>query len=183
MEEKVEIVDEKDRVIKIVSYQERGEKALLARSSFVVVITSNGRIYLPKRSKNIKFFPGCYETGASGAKKIGESLEECAIRELEEELGIKNQKIKFLFEYRHRSEKDNYNAMIYMCVYDGPLTLQKDEVEKGLFVPLTELKNFLRNNEFAPGRKEILKKLLKINTLPPYKESGSFLFKFLLIPT
>jgi len=139
------------------------EKALIHRCSFVIVITPDNKIYLPKRSKNMKNFPGYYDIGASGAKEIGENIEDCAERELKEELGIKNQKLKFLFEHKQRSRNDNYNAMIYMCIYDGPLTLQKDEIERGLFIPLVQLKSFLKDNEFAPGRKEILKKLIKMN--------------------
>jgi len=161
--EHVEIIDENNKVIKIVPDKEMREKTLLHRGCSVVVITSDGRFYFPKRSKKKKIFPEHYELGASGVKEIGETPEDCAKRELKEELGIMNQKLEFLFEYKQRSKDDNYNAMVYFCIYDGPLTLQKDEVEEGVFVPFDDLKEFLKKNKFAPGRKEILEKILKLN--------------------
>jgi 8-oxo-dGTP pyrophosphatase MutT (NUDIX family) len=163
--ERIEIIDENNTVIKIVSDQEMREKALLHKSTFIVVITNDGRFYFPKRSKNKIRFPGDYELGAGGVKDIGETVEECAKRELMEELGIINQDLEPLFEYKQRSKDDNYNAMIYLCVYDGLFILQKEEVEEGVFVSIAGLKDFLEKSKFAPGRKEILKKVLKSNAL------------------
>ena len=96
----IEIVDENNNVKDMVPEQEMRDRVLLHRACSVVVITSDGRIYLPRRSKKKYLFSGCYELGASGVKEKGETPEECAKRELKEELGIEKQKLKFLFEYK-----------------------------------------------------------------------------------
>lgn len=162
MEYQVEIVDDDNNVLKIVSYNEMLQKSLLHRGSRVIIITSDGKIYFSKRSKNLRTFPGLYDIGAGGIKDVGESMEDCAKRELQEEFGIKAFNLEFLFEHKLHSKNDNYNMMVYLYVYDGPITIQREEIEEGTFIHFKDLKSFLQNNEFAPGRKEIVKKLIEL---------------------
>lgn len=162
--EYVEIVNDNNNILKIVSYDEMIEGSLLHRGSRVIIVTSDGKIYISKRSKNLRTSPGLYDLGAGGLKDAGENMEDCAKRELQEELGIKATELEFLFEYKHRSPKDNYNLMVYLYVYDGPITIQQEELDEGLFIPLSDLKKFVEKNKFAPGRKEIANKLIELKT-------------------
>jgi isopentenyldiphosphate isomerase len=51
----------------------------------------NVQILLQKRSKNKDSFPGCYDISSAGHIPAGDDFAESGLRELEEELGLKNQ--------------------------------------------------------------------------------------------
>src|SRR3989338_2103511 len=54
-----------------------------------VWIVKDKKILLQKRSEKKKFFPGRFDVACAGHVKAGESYTNAALREIEEELGIK----------------------------------------------------------------------------------------------
>ncbi|MBI4972273.1 MAG: NUDIX domain-containing protein, partial [Candidatus Omnitrophica bacterium] len=52
-------------------------------------VTIGNKIVLQKRASDKEFFPGCFDVACAGHVSSSESYEETALRELQEELGIK----------------------------------------------------------------------------------------------
>ena len=93
-EEMVDVVDENDMVVGSAPRKGIHKTDKLHRSVHIFLINSSGRIWLEKRAENTDTFPGYYNSSAAGHVSSGESYEEGALREIEEELGIKNANIK-----------------------------------------------------------------------------------------
>ena len=89
--EESEILDVVDADDRVVGAMERGElhrKRLFHRSVHIFVLDEAGRIYLQRRSMNKEEHPGKWDSSASGHVASGESYQEAACRELEEEIGL-----------------------------------------------------------------------------------------------
>ena len=100
-------------------------------------------ILLQKRSRNKDSFPGLYDTSSAGHVPAGDEPLASALRELEEELGLRagTEELHFIgtienvYEKRFRGElfRDNEHCSVF--VYERPvdaaaLRLQPDEVER-----------------------------------------------------
>ncbi|MDG7011154.1 MAG: NUDIX domain-containing protein [Nitrososphaerota archaeon] len=88
-EEKVDLVDESDRVIGVTTVGECLSGGLLHRAVAVVVSRPDGKVLLQLRSKKDLWHPGRWTLSCTGHVRKGESYEEAASRELEEEIGIR----------------------------------------------------------------------------------------------
>jgi len=91
-DDELEILDVVDAHDLVLGAMERGEihrKRLFHRSVHVFLVDDAGRIYLQKRSFEKLEHPGKWDSSASGHVESGESYQEAAGRELEEELGVK----------------------------------------------------------------------------------------------
>ena len=59
----------------------------------VLVYNQENKIFLQRRSNAKQLFPGRWDLSATGHVQAGESREEAAIRELEEELGLRVERL------------------------------------------------------------------------------------------
>jgi isopentenyldiphosphate isomerase len=151
-EEYLDIVDDNDEVIgkelrnKIYSGNTPIKKI---RYVNIFIFNSRGQILLPKRSMNCSIFQGCYDFSAAGHVNSGEDYEQAAMRELEEELGLKNQK---LIELGKLTPKDGVTGFckIYRLIFDGNL----DNHDKGGIASLEwfEFKDALKLAEEYPEK-------------------------------
>ena len=91
-----------------------GNPELCHRVSHVIVINSKGEILLQKRSMNKFIQPGKWDTSVGGHLDPGESYIEGAVREMMEELGIKEVSIKFLYKYVMSNEIET-EIIDYWC--------------------------------------------------------------------
>lgn len=91
MSELVASVDDFDQVIEIVPRKVANEKGYNVRIAAVLVFNSKGEIILQKISKNKKKDAGKWNYSAAGHVLAGEDYPTAALRELEEELGIKGE--------------------------------------------------------------------------------------------
>ena len=96
-----DIVDEDDRIIGQATRDEvHGNPGLIHRVVHILVFNRSNDIYLQKRSKNKDVQPGKWDTSVGGHVDKDESYKDAAVREMEEELGIKGVPLKFLYKYR-----------------------------------------------------------------------------------
>ena len=118
------------------------------RISARAIIIENGKIFLMFRRKNGRSFyafPG-------GKKENKESLEECVIRELKEELGILVKPQKLVYEYNSPSSKQYF----FLCDYvDGIFgTGRGEEFDKdpatNYYEPRQEYLQKIKNLELKP---------------------------------
>ncbi len=149
MPEYFDVVDEYDRVTGKTTRDEAHKKGEWHRVVYVFVFNSRGEVFIQHRSDNKDPDPGLWTSSASGHVSSGQSYNEAAIRETEEELGVKVE-VKPLFYMKHESLK--HHIWVFEAHHDGPFRLQAKEVQGGKFVSLEELKNLLREkgSMFAP---------------------------------
>ena len=117
-------------------------------------------LLLQKRSKEKDSFPGCYDISSAGHISAGDEPLESAIRELNEELGIKAEKEQLKEigihtgimngNFHGREFKNHEISRVY--IYEEPiditeLKLQKEEVEEVRWMDSEELLKKVRNGE------------------------------------
>ena len=84
----LDVVDTDDRVAGVMERGEIHRKGLFHRSVHVFVFDEAGRLYLQRRSLTKEEHPGKWDSSVSGHVGSGESYEEAAGRELEEEIRL-----------------------------------------------------------------------------------------------
>ena len=130
-------------------------EGVLHRTAHVWLIREkDGRIQilLQKRSRNKDSFPGLYDTSSAGHVPAGSAVLPSALRELEEELGLRAaaEDLEYAGRFRIQYEKrfhgapfrDNEVAWVYVCrrpVAIEALRLQEDEVEEVRWFDLEEV--------------------------------------------
>ncbi|MDO8524701.1 MAG: NUDIX domain-containing protein [bacterium] len=137
------------------------EKGLWHRASHIWIYNSKGEILLQLRAKPKKVFPNKWDVSAAGHIAAGEEPVTAAIRETEEELGLKINKedLEFLMAYKKElisGEIDNKEFYyVYLFRYDGSiasLVLQTEEVDDVDFFPIAKLEEELKSKpeKFVP---------------------------------
>ena len=144
MNDLITIVDENDKAIGTAPRREAHEKGLWHRIVVIHVFNSGGQIYIQKRSPNSDTAPNLWDHSAAGHVDANEASVDAAKRELNEELGIRVEKITFIATYKRQTTSDNKILnrywYIYSAVYDGEIQLQEEEITEGKFVDLDWLK-------------------------------------------
>ena len=157
----VDVVDENDNVTGRATYEEASEKKLTFRAANVFVFNSKGELFVHRRSRSLPTFPGMWDVKLGGIVDSGESYEEAARRELKEEAGIEGVKLELLFPFKNRGGRHRDNRMVYRCVHDGPMKLQKEEIEEGRFVPIEEAKKMMEDGKLSDSGDVIFREFLK----------------------
>ncbi|MCA9372170.1 NUDIX domain-containing protein [Candidatus Woesebacteria bacterium] len=125
------VVDEQNN---IVGYKTRSEchndPSLLHRSVHVAVVNSEGKILLQKRSMTKDLSPGWYCISVGGHVEKGEDDLTTAVRELEEELGIKDVQPRFVTSFLSFNEPDSERVALFTVTHDGPFYCNKEEIEE-----------------------------------------------------
>jgi len=162
----VDVVDENDHLVDTVTRKEVRAKNLRHRCVYYFIFNSKDELLITKRTMTKDIYPGMYEL-PGGMVRVGESYEEGAIREMEEEFGIKNPELKFLFDFRYEDETSKGISKVYSCVYDGKIKQQKEEIESYFFISIEKLKKMMGESpeKFPKNRIMIFEKYLgeKIN--------------------
>jgi len=147
--EYVDIVDENNNVIGKAKREDVDVNNLLARASLIFIFNKKGEILIQKRSMKKRRYSGQYDIGVGETLLAGESYEAGAERGLQEELGIKDVAIEYIFSYQFIGEESKRNYKVYSCVYNGEIRFDDGEVAEARFLTLTELKQLLKTETFT----------------------------------
>ncbi len=150
-EEIFDVVDENDNVIGQAPRSQVHARGLLHRAVHVFVFDTQGRLLLQKRSATKDEFPLCYTSSSSGHLNAGESYDEAAPRELEEELGLQSP-IEFLTKLPASLETANEHTALYRAVTDEVPKFHLEEIESGQYLSLQAIADMIDDNpdEFSP---------------------------------
>ncbi len=107
-----------------------GNPALIHRAVHVLVISRHGQLLLQKRSLSKDVQPGKWDTSVGGHVGWGQSYEEAAHREAEEELGLILSELHFLYNSRIRNSTESENIRTYWVHQDGPFIAQPEEIDE-----------------------------------------------------
>ena len=147
----VDVVDENDMVVGSAPRKGIHKTDKLHRSVHIFLINSSGRIWLEKRAENTDTFPGYYNSSAAGHVSSGESYEEGALREIEEELGIKNANIKKMHKLAASKETSNEFVTFFIVHSDEKPTINKDATDALNSYSIKEIDEMIaKGNKFVP---------------------------------
>jgi isopentenyldiphosphate isomerase len=149
-EELVEIVDDDDNVIAIVTRAEMRARRLQHRSVGIAVMSTDGGLLIHRRSDAKDIWPGWWDIAAGGVVAAGETYDEAARRELAEELGLVDADIEYLGQSRYIDDELATLCRGYRVIHDGPFTFADGEVAEARWVGLTELDSLRATLRFVP---------------------------------
>ncbi len=151
-EEIFDVVDEDDRIIgEAAREQVHGNPELIHRVVHVLVFNSNKELYLQKRDMNKDVQPGKWDTSVGGHVDKGESYQDAAVREMEEELGIKGAQLNYLYKYRMCNDYESEFVSSYHCLWDGAIETNPEEIEAGRFWCLSDIAAQTDSGIFTPN--------------------------------
>jgi 8-oxo-dGTP pyrophosphatase MutT (NUDIX family) len=157
-EEIVTIVDGHNQVIGSAPRRDMRAKNLPHRSTYILVFNARGQVYVQKRTMSKDIFPGYYDPATGGVVLAGESYEESAVRELEEEMGIRQVPLTRLFDFYFSDPRSRVWGGAFTCTYDGPLTLQAEEVEHVELMTMDEILRRAEQEPFTPDGLYVVKR-------------------------
>lgn len=128
----MDVVNENDEVIGKTTRKEAHKKKLLHRVVHIIVFNSKGEVFVQKRSKSKEDYPGYYEISCAGHVDSGESYHDAARRELKEELGV-DMPLQFVTKIAGDKDTGYEFIELFMCLYDGEISLDQEEIDEGLF--------------------------------------------------
>jgi isopentenyldiphosphate isomerase len=158
-DELVDVVDEDDRVVATVTRGEMRRRHLLHRCTYVLLRNAAGEILVHRRTDSKDIFPGAHDVFAGGVCATGESYDDCARREVAEELGVVGVDLRFLFRHRYRGAHGQAWGGVYEARWDGAVRPQDSEVAWHAWVTLEQLDRMLSEVPFCPDSREIFERL------------------------
>jgi isopentenyl-diphosphate Delta-isomerase len=142
-EELFDVVDAEDQVLR----QERRSvvhaQKLLHRAVHIFLFNSRGQLLVQRRSATKDEYPLTYTSSASGHVGAEETYEECAPRELEEEIGLQSP-LEFVVKLPASPQTAHEHTALYRTVTDAIPTPNEEEVASLTFFSLDELRGLLQ---------------------------------------
>ena len=144
--EKFDIVDDNNNIIGETTRGQAHKEGLTHKSAMWFTFNQKGELFVNKRSLKKEFHQGFYSLAMGGHVTKGDSYDDTVKREALEEAGI-TAKPRFLEYFQKRfDDNDKENSAIYFFVIDHEPKLDKNEVEFGEFIPIT---NEYRDIDFS----------------------------------
>ncbi|MFJ5262979.1 NUDIX hydrolase [Streptomyces sp. NPDC088387] len=165
-DEILDVVDEQDRVVGQASRGEIYARGLRHRCVFVQARDTSGRIFVHRRTATKLVFPSLHDMFVGGVVGAGESYDDAALREAEEELGVSGLPRPthlFTFLYDNGAGQSWWSA-VYEVRCELPVRPQVEEVAWHDFLPETEVERLLTEWEWVPDG---LAAYRRLRTTPP----------------
>jgi isopentenyl-diphosphate delta-isomerase type 1 len=148
----LEIVDSNDKVIGRATRAEIHRRGLMHRAVHIFVFNSAGEIYVQRRSASKDRHALKLDSSAAGHVDPGETYEQTAARELQEELGI-DTKVEHVLRVAACEQTDNEHVMLFRVETDLQPVPNPEEVQWGGFMAREKLSSLMkeRPNDFVPA--------------------------------
>ena len=147
--EMVDIIDSEGHTVGTVSRQEMRGRRLPHRCVYILVFNRRGELFVHLRTPTKDVYPGCWDVAIGGVLAAGETFDQGAVREGREELGV-DITPEPLFPFRYEDAASVVQGMVYRVEHNGPFQLQAEEIERGEFLPLSEVMERTRTAKFCP---------------------------------
>ena len=137
-------VDQSDCVIGPRSRREIHHFNLLHRAVHILVLNPMGQLYVQKRAPTKDRNPDLWDTSAAGHVDFGETYEEAAVRELQEELGIlENPTLRHLFKLHPEAETGWEFVETYEIIHYGEISPNPLEITDGQWLDKSALQAWI----------------------------------------
>ncbi|GGT75905.1 NUDIX hydrolase [Streptomyces lateritius] len=161
-EEILDVVDENDEVIGQAPRAEVYARGLIHRCAFVLVRDADDRIFVHRRTPTKPLFPSLYDMFVGGVVGAGESYEEAALREAEEELGVSGLPAPeplFRFLYDSGGVAGKWWSAVHQVRCVLPVNPQAEEVAWHAFLSEEELAARLGDWTWVPDGLDAYRRL------------------------
>lgn len=141
-EEVLDVVDEHDEVIGRAPRGEVYARGLIHRCVFIQARDAEGRIFVHRRTPGKLVYPSMYDMFVGGVVGAGESYDDAALREAEEELGVSGlprPEPLFRFLYDSGGVAGKWWSAVYQVRCELPVDPQVEEVAWHAFLPEAEV--------------------------------------------
>lgn len=149
-EEIVLIVDAENRECGAAPRSRMRAGRLWHRATYILVLDSEGRLYVQKRTMAKDIYPGYYDPATGGVVLAGEDWDESARRELAEEMGIRDVALTVHGDFAWEDERSRVWGRIFSCRWDGPVIPQPEEVESVHRMSVSEILDPRTTLHFTP---------------------------------
>jgi len=145
------VVDENDQVTGAATRSEVHGNNLLHRAVHIFIFNAAGEVLLQKRSRWKDRHPNLWDSSAAGHVGAGEEYDATAVRELNEELGIKASLIR-LAKLHASAETGHEFIWLYRGDHDGPFFPAEAEISGVQFFTPAAITQWIerRPSGFAP---------------------------------
>ena len=122
----------------------------------IIVQNSSGQLFVHQRNANKKMFPSLYGLGAGGHVEAGETPNQAANRELQEELDI-NMKVEPLFSIDFKSDDIEHIVHTFKALYDGDVK-PCEEFQWSGWLNMEKVDQIANDNKLCPDTKILYEK-------------------------
>lgn len=153
-EELFDVVNQADQVVSQRPRKEVHRLGLKHRATHILLFNSQGEVFLQKRSQTKDTHPGVWDSSASGHLDTGEAYDDCACRELFEELGCRlNVPLRRWLRIDACVETGQEFLWVYRGQCEGPFRLHPEEIEEGAWFSPDHVTRWIkeRPEDFAPA--------------------------------
>jgi isopentenyl-diphosphate delta-isomerase type 1 len=169
-EEFFDVVNDHDQVVGRASRAEVHARGLKHRAVHAFVFNPSGELFVQKRSATKDTFPGCYDSSASGHLGSSEEYDACAVRELQEELGLKvsPQLLRKHFKIAACPETGWEFVWVYSIQGDFTPAVNPAEIETGCFSPVSSVRALIAQHRerCAPSFRRVFHEFLERGLFP-----------------
>ena len=148
-EEIFDIVDVDDQVIGRTTRSEVHARGLRHRAAHVLVYDRAGRLYLQRRAFSKECSPGLWDTSAAGHLNSGERYLAAALRELEEELGLRAETLEPLFKIAASPATGQEFVWVYRHETAAEVRPDPTEIIEGRWCEIEDLEVWIRREPEA----------------------------------
>lgn len=148
-EEILPVVDANDEVVGMARRREIHARNLRHRSAHVLVFNGAGELLIQKRSASKDEFPLAWDLSVGGHVGPGETYEQTARRELDEELGLKCDTLTFLRKTPATGQTGWEFTCLYILTTDQPIRPNRREIEECRFIAPETLAADVRTGRYA----------------------------------
>ncbi|MFJ9177442.1 NUDIX hydrolase [Streptomyces sp. NPDC102360] len=151
-EEILDIVDEQDRVVGQAPRGEAYAKHLRHRCAFILARNPAGDIFVHRRTPTKLVFPSHYDMFVGGVVGAGETYDEAALREAEEELGVSGlPQPTPLFTFLYEGDAgQSWWSYVYEVTFALPVRPQVEEIDWHAFLSPADLERRIGEWDWTP---------------------------------
>jgi len=147
LEERFDVVDVRDQVLRAEARSAVHREGLLHRAVHVFVFNQDGQLFLQRRSELKDSAPGKWVSSCSGHVDSGEDYDTAALRELGEEIGLTDPLgMERVFKQEACRATGNEFVWVYRCRSEGPFVLDPEEVSDGQWIDLHALERWIESS-------------------------------------
>lgn len=152
-DEMFDVVDAEDHVLGQATRRDVHQQGLLHRAVHILVFNRHRDCLLQKRSLLKDKQPDVWDSSAAGHLDAGESYEDAARRELQEELGIETAKLLEIGRLAPAAETGWEHVVLYAALYEGKVRFPAAEISGVLPFSADLIDAWLerRPQDFAPS--------------------------------
>ncbi len=164
--ELLDVVDEEDIIIGQDFRRNKETKGFISRNVVVFLHDARNNLLICRRSPTKEIDPHKWDLTACGHVQAGETYDDAAQRELQEEVGVQcplQFAAKRLTEIEHKGKKLRYHTSIFFGEWSGPVRLNEELTEYS-FIGKEELERHIQASPemFCPAFLEDYEKIKKL---------------------